>query len=135
MVAVVEPVFELLARMPTLAGDDPRDIGHVATGRLLAKDVEAALEAGDGDLGCHVIGDAHEQEVERLVEELPVVLVVPGSVLEASLVWEGLVADGDHLELRVLVDELAPSLADDAVSGDADPELPAHPAAFGNGVR
>ena len=106
--------------MLALAGDDARDVREVAAGRLFAKNMQAALQPGNGDLGSHVVRHAHEQGVERLLEELPILRMRSDAIAEAPRARKGAIAYRNGLEAGMLVDELPAPLADDAVSGDAD---------------
>src|SRR5437899_12205079 len=82
---MVEAVLQLQSWVPPLAGDHASDVVEVSAGRLLAEDVQLPLEPGDGHLRRHVVRQANEQHVQRLLEALPVMRVMPHRIREEPL--------------------------------------------------
>jgi len=137
MVAVIEAVLELEARVLALDLDDPADIAHVPSRRLLAEHVHAALQTGDRRLGRQIVRQTDDQRVQILLEQAAIVIVEPHTVVEGSLLRQHAVTDGNCAESRMGVDDCAAAFADHPVAGDADLQLAGHQAvpASGDGVR
>jgi len=138
MITMVEAVFQLETGMFSFASNDARDIGKIAARRFLAENVQPALKTGDRDLGCDVVGQAHEKNIERLVKQPAVMTEVTYTIRERTFVGEGAVAHGDSFEELGLINEMAPSFSDDAITGNADAKggKDVHAVAFsGAGVR
>jgi len=122
VITVVESVLEAELRVAPLGGQDAPHLLQVARRRLLAEHVEPAIQPGDRDLRRHVVAHRHEQHIQRFAQKLLIRRVEADAVWERTRLRIAAIANGDHLELRMLIDDEPPSLPDDPVPRDADAE-------------
>ncbi len=79
-------------------------------------------KTSDRDLGCHVIGHADEENVQRLVEQASNVTKASNSVLKYT-VRTHLVTYRHQTQPVILIDDLSPAATNDPVAGDSDAQL------------
>src|SRR3989442_14091871 len=108
---MVEAVLQLQSWVPPLAGDHASDVVEVSAGRLLAEDVQLPLEPGGGHLWRHVVRQANEQYVQRLLEESAVMRIMPHALGGEPLPPERAIADRHGVEVKGTVDGVTAGLA------------------------